>query len=59
MWCHLAGGRRDPRVLRVDGGRGERRESQKVFIGKRQLSMRASFVFVFVFVFLVREIDFV
>ena len=26
---YLAGGRRDPRVERVDGGRGERMESQR------------------------------
>ena len=25
---YLAGGRREPRVVRVDGGRGERMESQ-------------------------------
>ena len=28
LYIYLAGGRREPRVVRVDGGRGERMESQ-------------------------------
>ena len=41
--CHLAGERREPRVLRVEGGSGERSESQKVCLMIIIISSLSSF----------------
>ena len=52
---HLAGERREPRVLRVEGGRGERSESQKVCL-MMIIIQRTRFVFIFFLAFLLENL---